>query len=138
MRTDHPEKSLAEKLGIREGTRIFILDPPQSCRETIDRLSNSRLADFLGDSLDFILYFAENREALENKFPTLKKALSEEGTLWISWRKKTSKVKTDLNENIVREIGLRNGLVDVKVCSIDETWSGLKFVYRLKERKLPH
>jgi hypothetical protein len=56
------------------------------------------------------------------------------GTLWISWPKKSASLKTDLNENRIREIGLENGLVDVKVCAVDETWSGLKFVYRLKDR----
>jgi hypothetical protein len=55
--------------------------------------------------------------------------------LWISWPKKTSKIKTDLDENIIREIGLAHGLVDVKVCAVDETWSGLKFIYRLKDRR---
>ena len=61
-------------------------------------------------------------------------ALSPSGMLWVSWPKGSSRVPTDLTENVVREIGLRNGLVDVKVCAVDETWSGLKFVFRLKDR----
>ena len=61
-------------------------------------------------------------------------ALSQSGMLWVSWPKGSSRVPTDLTENVVREIGLRNGLVDVKVCAVDETWSGLKFVFRLKDR----
>jgi hypothetical protein len=71
---------------------------------------------------------------LNEAFPKLKKSLDLAGTLWISWPKGASKVKTDLNENVVREIGLSNGLVDVKVCAVDEVWSGLKFMYRLKDR----
>ncbi len=63
------------------------------------------------------------------------KTFGKEELLWVSWPKSSSKIEADLNGDIVREIGLRNGLVDVKVCSIDKNWSGLKFVYRLKDRK---
>ena len=71
---------------------------------------------------------------LDTTFPKLKKNLDLAGTLWLSWPKGASKVKTDLNENVVPEIGLSNGLVDVKVCAVDDVWSGLKFMYRLKDR----
>lgn len=85
--------------------------------------------------LDFIHFLSKKREELETRFPSLKKALSQGGMLWISWPKVSSKVETDLKEDVVREIGLNNQLVDVKICARDETWSGLKFVYRLKDRK---
>jgi hypothetical protein len=75
------------------------------------------------------------KAALAKDFLKMKKALLPDGALWISWPKRASKVLTDLDENIVRDIGLKNGLVDVKVAAVDETWSGLKFVYRLKDRK---
>lgn len=88
----------------------------------------------LGVEETFIHYFAHSRELLQHDFPTLKKALVKDGMLWISWPKKTSKIASDLDENIIREIGLNNGLVDVKVCAVDDDWSGLKFVYRLKDR----
>jgi DUF3052 family protein len=65
----------------------------------------------------------------------LTKALSKDGALWISWPKGSSGVSTDVNENVVREVALANGLVDVKVCAVDETWSGLKLVYRIRDRK---
>jgi hypothetical protein len=65
----------------------------------------------------------------------LKQALATNGMLWVSWPKGSSGVETDLNENVVREVGLKNGLVDLKVCAVDETWSGLKFVYRRKDRE---
>lgn len=71
---------------------------------------------------------------METEFPRLKKNLAKDGTLWISWPKGASKIKTDVNENVAREIGLKNGLVDVKVCAVDDVWSGLKFVFRLKDR----
>jgi hypothetical protein len=85
--------------------------------------------------MDLLLYFADSRKDLETLFPKLAKTLVSNGMLWISWPKKASKIQTDLNENIVREIGLQAGLVDVKVCAVTEKWSGLKFVIRVKDRK---
>ena len=82
----------------------------------------------------FIHAFFVNSQKLDQQFPALKKALDQSGSLWISWPKKAAKVETDITENTVREIGLRHGLVDIKVCAVDEVWSGLKFVYRLKDR----
>lgn len=72
--------------------------------------------------------------ALERAFPLLRKELAESGMLWISWPKAASNIPTDVNENVVREIGLKNQMVDIKVCAVDEVWSGLKFVFRLKDR----
>ncbi len=84
---------------------------------------------------DFIQYFVTNKANLEHTFPILKKHLNAYGLLWVSWPKKSAKKDTDLTENDVMKIGLAHGLVDVKVVAVDETWSGLKFVYRLKDRK---
>lgn len=91
--------------------------------------------DKLEGLLDFIQFFTKESAELEKQFRALKKSLSPDGMLWVSWPKGAAKVKTDLNENIVREIGLDHQLVDVKVCAIDEIWSGLKFVFRVKDRK---
>jgi hypothetical protein len=85
--------------------------------------------------LDFIQFFSSRRSHLDEQFPKLKASLSPSGMLWVSWPKGSSGVPTDLTENVVRDIGLTNGLVDVKVCAVDETWSGLKFVFRLKDRR---
>ncbi|MBX2898260.1 MAG: DUF3052 domain-containing protein [Cyclobacteriaceae bacterium] len=85
-------------------------------------------------SLDFIHIFVLSRLEFESAFKKLKPALNKQGLLWVSWPKKSSGVKTDLDENIIRAFGLAAGLVDVKVCAVDETWSGLKFVYRLQDR----
>ena len=136
MTTGHSQKSLIEKLGIREGFKIIILNPPDGHDKTLGKLPKSVfVTETLEGPLDFIQFFTRKREELESKFPILKQELSQRGMLWISWPKGSSKLETDLNENIVREIGLKNGLVDVKICAIDETWSGLKFVYKLKNRK---
>jgi hypothetical protein len=82
----------------------------------------------------FIHFFTRSRIALETKFAGLARALASDGALWISWPKKASGVPTDLTEDVVREIALPTGLVDVKVAAVDDVWSGLKLVRRLKDR----
>jgi len=135
MSRGYSRKSLIEKLGITEGCKIVILNPPKDYFNTLGSLPKDVLVTkMLKGPLDFIHFFTKKREELESKFPVLKKQLSENGTLWISWPKGSSKVETDLNGNVVREIGLKNGLVDVKVCAVNNVWSGLKFVYRLEDR----
>jgi len=84
--------------------------------------------------LDFAMLFSKTIADLEKHFVALRDRLASNGTLWVSWPKKTSGVATELTENVVRDFGLANGLVDVKVCAVDDTWSGLKFVRRLKDR----
>ena len=84
--------------------------------------------------LDFIQFFTRERKDLERRFPTLERALTPAGMLWISWPKKSSGVATDLTEDVIRTVGLAHGLVDVKVAAVDQVWSGLKFVRRLKDR----
>ena len=134
----YSKRSLVEKLGIKAGARLIVLNPPLHYAETLGQLPpGTTKADKLQGQFDFIQFFARERAELEKQFRALKQALIPNGMLWISWPKGASKVQTDLNENIVREIGLDHQLVDVKVCAIDEVWSGLKFVYRLKDRK-PH
>lgn len=129
---------LIKKLGIKPGQRICILNAPQGYDKTLGALpAGMKPASRLGNphSLDFIHFFTLQSRQLAVKFSELKNALTYAGSLWISWPKKSSGVKSDLDENIVRQIGLDGGLVDVKVAAVDEVWSGLKFVYRLQDRK---
>ena len=84
--------------------------------------------------MDFVLLFTKSAASLERDFARVAKLLAPTGMLWISWPKKASGVVTDLSENNVRQIGLNAGLVDVKVCAVNDIWSGLKFVYRLQDR----
>ena len=84
--------------------------------------------------MDLIHLFTRSRREYEKKLPQLRKALSPNGALWVSWPKLASKVPTDMSENIVRDLALKNGLVDIKVCAVDEVWSGLKLVIPLKDR----
>jgi hypothetical protein len=126
---------LVKKLGIKPGFRLILLDAPENYGQTLGELpENVTVADTLTGSFDFIQFFTTRKETLVGKFPQLKQALIPAGTLWFSWPKRASKVDTDLTENIIRDIGLDNSLVDVKVAAVDEVWSGLKFVYRLKDR----
>ncbi len=131
----YSQKSLIEKLGVKEGSQIYIANSPTEYKkELTSKEAKIKITEQLSNDLDFIQFFTKSRQELSDQFPILMQHLAKDGMLWISWPKKAAKVETDLNENIVREIGLREGLVDVKVAAIDEIWSGLKFVYRLKDR----
>jgi len=93
-----------------------------------------RRARELRGPIDVIVSFAGDASGLSRRIASAKRALSPAGMLWVCWPKKTSGVVTDVDENIVREFGLAAGLVDVKICAVVATWSGLKFVYRLRDR----
>ncbi|PYP89776.1 MAG: DUF3052 domain-containing protein [Candidatus Angelobacter sp. Gp1-AA117] len=132
----YSKRSLVEKLGIKPGHKVYLGNPPSDYRKTLGSLpEDATLLKVLKGPCGFIQFFTKGKAELESTFPKLKKNLEQEGSLWISWPKGASKIKTDLNENVVRDIGLRHGLVDIKICAIDDIWSGLKFVVRLKDRK---
>jgi hypothetical protein len=128
---------LIKKLGIKPGMQAAILNPPENYfAETLGPLPDGvTLHRLLQPDLDFIHFFSLRSRQLAVEFPELKAALAQDGMLWISWPKKAAKVPSDLDENLVRQIGLDNGLVDVKVAAVDAVWSGLKFVFRLADRK---
>jgi hypothetical protein len=131
----YSQRSLPEKLGIHPGTRVIALKAPDTYAAALGELpEGATLQGRLPSRTHFIHCFARRRAELEQGFPRWTRALTDDGTLWVSWPKRASGVETDLTENIVREIGLTQGLVDVKVCAIDEIWSGLKFVRRVANR----
>ncbi len=122
----YSNRPLAQKLGIKAGMKFAVLGSPTGYDATLGELPEGACPQaHLRGPLQFIHYFSKKRRGLEGRFAALKKALGAHGALWISWPKGSSKVPTDLDENVVREIGLRHGLVDIKVCAVDETWSGL-------------
>ena len=126
---------LPKKLGIKDGLQVRLIDaPPEVGAELKPSLEKCELARDAKAPLDFAMLFTKSAASLKKEFTQLAKNLAPTGMLWVSWPKKTSGVPTDLNENIVREIGLAAGLVDVKVCAVTDVWSGLKFVRRLKDR----
>ncbi len=126
---------LAKKLGIKNEFRVSLLDVPSEVKSEIrDSLVRCRILKGSDGPLDFIFLFAKSRVELERKLGAAK-WLAPAGMLWISWPKKASGVPTDLTENVVREMGIDAGLVDVKVCAVTDVWSGLKFVIPVSERK---
>jgi len=131
----YSKRSLVDKLGIKPGASVLILEAPKGYAKTLGPLPTGvAVAKALKADLTFIHLFVTKRADLERRFAALQKALAPAGMLWISWPKKASGVPTDVTEDVVREVALARGLVDVKVCAVDETWSGLKLVRRLKDR----
>jgi hypothetical protein len=128
---------LVKKLGIKAESRVALLNAPEGFAKTLAPLPDDvalRTNTTAPASLDMILLFTEARAQLERRFAGLAARLLPAGSLWIAWPKRASGVPTDLTEDVVRDIGLAAGLVDNKVCAIDDTWSGLRFVRRLKDR----
>jgi hypothetical protein len=124
---------LVQKLGIKPGARTQFVSAPPQLAELLGPLPMGVSSAARG-KLDFALLFTRSLADLGKHFGKLRDRLESNGMLWVSWPKKTSGVSTDLTESVVRDFGLKNGLVDVKVCAIDDTWSGLKFVRRLSDR----
>lgn len=137
MPAGYSKTPLVRKLGIKPGNKILPLKAPPHYLKLLGELpagvsvvnENSRV-----DDLPFIHLFAKNSKDLAEQFPIAKQKLSKNGMLWVSWIKKSSKLETDISESDVRRLGLEIGLVDVKICAVDEDWSGLKFMYRQKDR----
>jgi len=126
---------LPKKLGIKERFRVAFFDLPSDVKaELKDALKTCRILKDGKDQLDFAMIFVKSAADLKRQFAQIAKRLAPAGMLWVSWPKKSSGVSTDLDENKVRAIGLDAGLVDVKVCAVNEIWSGLKFVIRLTDR----
>jgi hypothetical protein len=126
---------LPKKLGIKDGFSVcLIAAPSEVTTELKSALASCKIVRDGKALLDFAMVFTKAKSELAKEFKQISKQLAPAGMLWVSWPKKSSGVATDLDENIVREIGLAAGLVDVKVCAVTEVWSGLKFVRRLKDR----
>ncbi|HKO98434.1 MAG TPA: hypothetical protein VJU86_15665 [Pyrinomonadaceae bacterium] len=127
---------LAKKLGIKEGFHVGLANAPKDFhKELTDLPVNVRFSTKnLPKQLDLILLFLDSERMLTKEFPRMMRKITSNGSLWVAWPKKSSGVETDLSFNNVQKVGLASGLVDVKICAVNETWSGLKFVYRLKDR----
>jgi hypothetical protein len=127
---------LIRKLGIKPGQVVCVVNPPEAYWDWLSPLpDNLEVVGKPGkEGANFIHLFEQRLSVFEKDFLAFKKGLQKDGMLWVSWPKRASKVATDLDETAIRNFGLKNGLVDVKVCAVDEVWSGLKFVFRLKDR----
>jgi len=125
---------LPKKLGIKNGFHVCLVAAPADVRAELKAAVAGRDLRQEKSPIDFAMVFTKSKAELTKEFKRLGKLLTPAGMLWVSWPKKSSGVATDLDEGVVREIGLAAGLVDVKVCAVTEVWSGLKFVRRLKDR----
>ena len=124
---------LVRKLGIKPDARLQFIAAPREFPALVGPMPDGARVQREG-TLDFAILFVKQMTDLMKQFPILRDRLETNGMLWVAWPKRTSGVASDLNEGVVRDYGLREGLVDVKVCAIDDTWSGLKFVRRLRDR----
>lgn len=130
---DYSETLLPDKLGIKEGSRVAVVNEPDGF--ALDGLpSGARLFVRASEPLDVILFFTRGAKHLGGRFPVLAGYLDPAGGLWVAYPKKSSGVSTDLSFEVVQRIGLDAGLVDNKSCAIDDTWTAIRFVYRVKDR----
>jgi hypothetical protein len=129
---------LVRKLGIKPGHRLAFVNAPGDFPRTLGAVPTGCVVLLLdavdATELDVIVRFGESRASLAKTFADLKNRLASNGGLWLCWPKKASGVATELSDSIVRQVGLDGGLVDNKICSIDTTWSAMRFVYRLRDR----
>lgn len=136
MQAGYSGTPLVKKLGIKPGMTLLPVLIPDHYYDLLGGLPEqvTIISEESNSQADFIHLFAKDEETLHHYLPPLKTKLEKSGTLWVSWIKGSSKLDTDINGNDVRSLGLEIGLVDVKVCAVDEDWSGLKFMYRREDR----
>lgn len=127
---------LPKKLGIKENFRVRLEAAPADVRADLkNSLATCEIVQQPRGPLDFAMLFVKSKAELQARIDELSRQLSPAGMLWISWPKKSSRVSCDVSENDIRNIGLAAGLVDIKVCAVNHTWSGLKFVIPVVKRK---
>lgn len=135
MSSGYSGRPLIKKLGIKEGFKVRFINVPDHYYELLGTLPDD--VDLLNSGrrkANFIHVFCKDVKSYEKYILKLKDQIEKNGMIWVSWYKKSSKIPTDLNEDIIRNTALRYGLVDVKVCAVDEQWSGLKIVWRKENR----
>lgn len=133
--TGYSGTPLAKKLGIKENFHIHLVNTPDYYLRLFTDLPNNLYFENDKDvKLDLVHFFTESQEEYKSLLPQLKSRIKPNGSIWVSWPKKSSKVPTDISEDIIRNFALQAGLVDIKVCAVDETWSGLKLVIPVKDR----
>jgi hypothetical protein len=131
----YSKRPLAAKLGFRQGQRLCVLATPEGYAGLLGPLPEGlRLASTLRGRFDRIHFFARSERDLARRFPRLRDALEPDGMMWVSWPKKASGVATDLTASRVRRLALDGGMVDIKVCAVDDVWSALALVFRVADR----
>jgi len=133
--TGYSGTPLARKLGIKEGFKIRLVDQPDYYFDLFTDLPKTlNIVKDKKTKKNLIHYFTKSAAALRMDIVALRNEIEPNGMIWISWPKKASKITTDITEDTIRELALKNGLVDIKVCAVDEVWSGLKLVIPVKDR----
>ena len=131
----YSKNPLIKKLGIKPDSKVLFINEPASFYKELGQLPTTvQISKTQSNDFDYVHYFAYSKDELESFFKEVVKILKKDGMVWVSWISPSKDKSSKLNENIVREVGVQNGLVDVKVAAVDEKWSGLKFVYRLIDR----
>jgi ABC-type lipoprotein release transport system permease subunit len=125
---------LAKKLGIKAGNKIKLINAPEYYFELFADMPNDIDHDKNLKFYDLVHFFTKDSKELNKVLPKLKNEIVQHGIIWVSWPKKSAKVATDVTEDTIRDVALKSGLVDVKVCAVDDIWSGLKMVIPLKDR----
>ncbi|MGN6568475.1 MAG: hypothetical protein ACTHJ0_11005 [Flavipsychrobacter sp.] len=126
---------LFNKLGLKPGYTVKLINEPAHYRQLISEIAEQLVFTNKGKTnLDFIHFFTNSVSELQTQLPILQEQINKSGTIWVSWYKKSAGKATELTENSIRDFALAIGLVDVKVCAIDQDWSALKLVFRLKDR----
>lgn len=126
---------LPQKLGIKPDSNVGLIDAPPSYRKLLGPTVKSvRFSERVDNGASFVHLFATERSRLDKNLRQLRTKLAETGTVWVSWPKKTSGVQTDITEDVIRAVALPLGFVDVKVCAVDDIWSGLKLMIRREKR----
>lgn len=127
---------LPQKLGIKPGTTVVVINAPINYRKLLGKLpSDVTFTNRTGANTSFVHFFTTRRSELEKQLNSLRKKIAENGLVWISWPKKSAGLSTDITEDVIRDVALPLGFVDIKVCAVDETWSGLKLMIRRENRK---
>lgn len=136
MSSGYSNTPLIRKLGMKPGNSVLLINEPPGYLDLLGKLPDG--VHFLDknseEDAEFIHLYAKNSVDLYKYFPIGKQRLKKDGMIWVSWIKKSSKMDTDISASDVRRLGLEIGLVDIKICAVDEDWSALKFVYRKKDR----
>ncbi|UOE46471.1 DUF3052 domain-containing protein [Mucilaginibacter sp. SMC90] len=134
--TGYSDTSLAKKLGIKAGAKVMLINAPDHYLDLFTDLPpDVYFTDNVSLENDVIHFFSKSADEYRFKLPELMKQIKQNGVIWVSWPKKSSKVVTDITEDLIRNFALQIGLVDIKVCAVDEIWSGLKLVIPVKDRK---
>lgn len=127
---------LAQKLGLKPGMDVALINPPTNYRKLLGPAAQAlNFSDSAGNHAEFVHLFVTKRSDLERTIRQLRKKVADTAAVWVSWPKKSAGVQTDVTEDVIRAVALPLGFVDVKVCAVDETWSGLKLMVRRELRK---